>query len=160
MMEFLKSWILGVTAAALAVSLAQALTPEGTVKKVGKLVCGLVLLLAVVRPVVAVDPAALIPDWAGLGGLTQAEAGESGKEALKILIAQKTGAYIVDKGQSLGLRCEARVGVAQDGSGWPVPWEAEISGVWTAEQKRSLSRAVEEELGIPAQRQSFREEGT
>lgn len=159
-MEFLKNWILGITAAALAASLAQSLTPEGTVKKVGKLVCGLVLLLAVLRPVVSLDPAALVPDWAALEGLTQNDAEESGEEALKILIAQKTGAYIVDKGQSLGLQCEARVGVAQDGSGWPVPWEAEISGTWTAEQKKALSRAVEEDLGIPAQRQSFREEGT
>ena len=92
--------------------------------------------------------------------MTVEEAGQSGEEVMKTLIAQKAGAYIVDKGQSLGLQCEVRVGVALDGSGWPVPWEAEISGAWTAEQKKSLSRAVEEDLGIPAQRQSFREEGT
>ena len=78
---------------------------------------------------------------------------------MKILIAQKAGAYIVDKGQSLGLRCKAEVGVALDSSGWPVPWEAKISGTWTAEQKKALSQAVEKELGIPVQRQSFREEG-
>lgn len=156
----LKDWLLGVTAAALAVSLAQALTPEGTVKKIGRLVGGVVLLLAALRPLLDLDTL----DWKPFevsNHLPSAEvAGQSGEEVLKSLIAQKAGAYIVDKGQSLGLRCEARVGVAQDGSGWPVPWEAEISGVWTAEQKKSLSRAVEEELGIPAQRQSFREEGT
>ena len=156
----LKEWLLGVTAAALAVALAQALTPEGTVKKIGRLVGGLVLLLAATRPLLELGPV----DWRGLEilspAMTAEEAGESGQEVMKSLIAQKAGAYIVDKGQSLGLRCEARVGVAQDSSGWPVPWEAEISGVWTAEQKRSLSRTVEEELGIPAQRQSFREEGT
>lgn len=156
----LKEWLLGVTAAALAVALAQALTPEGTVRKIGRLAGGLVLLLAATRPLLGLGSV----DWPGLEALTPAmtaeEAGESGQEVMKSLIAQKAGAYIGDKGQSLGLRCEARVGVAQDGSGWPVPWEAEISGVWTAEQKRSLSRAVEEELGIPTQRQSFREEGT
>ena len=35
-MTMLKDWLLGVTAAALAVALAQALTPEGTVKKIGR----------------------------------------------------------------------------------------------------------------------------
>ena len=156
----LRDWLLGVTAAALAVALAQALTPEGTVKRVGRLVGGLLLLLAATRPLLG----AQFPDWRELEALSPAmtaeEAGESGQEVMRSLIAQKAGAYIVDKGQSLGLQCEARVGVAQDGSGWPVPWEAEISGTWTAEQKKALSRAVEEDLGIPARRQSFREEGT
>lgn len=156
----LRDGLWGVTAAALAVALAQALTPEGTVKRVGRLVGGLLLLLAATRPLLG----AQCPDWRELEALppamTAEEAGESGQEVMRSLIAQKAGAYIVDKGQSLGLQCEARVGVAQDGSGWPVPWEAEISGTWTAEQKKALSRAVEEDLGIPAQRQSFREEGT
>ena len=159
-MTGLKTWLLGVTAAALAVSLAQALTPEGTVKKIGRLAGGLVLLLAAVRPLTSWNGelpkgVSLAPD----PGLVE-EAAQSGEEAMKILIAQKVGAYIVDKGQSLGFSCRVEVEVAEDGSGWPVPWQAEISGEWTAQQKKALSQAVEEELGIPAQRQSFREEGT
>ena len=156
-MTGIKNWLLGITAAALAVSLAQALTPEGTVKKIGRLVGALVLLLAALRP---------LAGWGGtLPGtftLPEAEAQaewQEGEQVMKILIAQKAGAYIVDKGQSLGLRCKAEVGVALDGSGWPVPWEAETTGTWTPEQKKALSQAVEKELGIPVQRQSFREEG-
>ena len=156
-MTELKNWLLGLTAAALAVSLAQALSPEGTVKKVGRLVGALVLLLAALRPLTGwegtLPGAPAIPEAAVEGS------GQSGEQVMKILIAQKAGAYIVDKGQSLGLRCKAEVGVALDDSGWPTPWEAVISGNWTAEQKKALSRAVEEELGIPAQRQNFREEG-
>lgn len=159
-MTALKDWLLGVTAAALAVSLAQALTPEGTVKKIGRLVGGLVLLLAAVRPLMgweglSWESVSLSPDPAAVEA-----AGQSGDEMMKTLIAQKAGAYIVDKGQSLGFTCVAEVGVAEDSSGWPIPWEATISGEWTAQQKKALSQAVEAELGIPAQRQSFREEGT
>lgn len=159
-MNALKDWLLGVTAVALAVSLAQALTPEGTVKKVGRLVGGLVLLLAAVRPLMG---------WEGapLGGLSLSpdpaaveEAAQSGTQVMKTLIAQKAGAYIVDKGQSLGFSCSAEVTVAEDSAGWPIPWEATVSGEWTQAQKKALSQAVEDELGIPAQRQSFREEGT
>ena len=156
-MTELKNWMLGLTAAALAVSLAQSLTPEGTVKKIGRLVGALLLLLAALRPLVS---------WEGalfkLPALPEAAVEENargGEQVMKTLIAEKAGAYIVDKGQSLGFRCKAEVGVALDGSGWPVPWETVISGTWTVEQKKALSRAVEEELGIPAQRQSFREEG-
>lgn len=159
-MTALKDWLLGVTAAALAVSLAQALTPEGTVKKIGRLAGGLVLLLAAVRPLMSCEGAlpgsfSLAPDPSAVE-----EAAQSGEEVMKTLIAQKAGAYIVDKGQSLGFSCSAEVTVALDGSGWPIPWEATVSGTWSQPQKKALSQAVEAELGIPTQRQSFREEGT
>lgn len=156
-MTELKNWLLGLTAAALAVSLAQALTPEGTVKKIGRLVGALVLLLAALHPLVSWE--GVFPGPLELSETTVEEGRQEGEQVMKTLIAQKAGAYIVDKGQSLGFRCKAEVGVALDGSGWPVPWETTIWGTWTQEQKKALSRAVEEELGIPAQRQSFREEG-
>lgn len=159
-MNLLKEWLLGVTATALAVSLAQALTPEGTVKKIGRLVGGLVLLLSALRPLMGWEGAPLGSlSFAPVPGAVE-EAGRSVEEIMKTLIAQKAGAYIVDKGQSLGFSCGAEVTVALDGSGWPVPWEATVFGEWTPAQKKALSQAVEEELGIPAQRQSFREEGT
>lgn len=165
MTGFLRDWLLSVTACAFAAALAQALTPKGTIKKVAGLAGGLVLLLAVVRPVLTLDPAALLSQ-AGLPGEgsqagLRSEAAEKGEEVLKTLIAQKAGAYIVDKGQGLGCRVSwARVTAAEDGSGWPVPWSAEIAGSWTAEQRQALARAVEEELNIPAHRQSYQEEGS
>ena len=158
-MTVLREWLLGVVAAALAVSLAQSITPEGTVKKVGKLVGGLVLLLAAVGPVARVDPTALT-GFRTAWGYESAEAAQGGEEVLKILIAQKTGAYIVDKGQSLGCRVtEAQVTVAGDDGGWPVPQSVVVKGDWTAEQKEELSRAIAEELAIPASRQLFQKEG-
>ena len=50
MMGLLRDWLLGVTAAALLAALAQSLMPPGPVKKAGGLVCGLVLLWAVLSP--------------------------------------------------------------------------------------------------------------
>ena len=159
-MSVLKGWLLGVVATALAVALAQALTPDGTVKKVGRLVGGLVLLMAVAQPLLRLDPNQLAVAAAAYSGVEGEKEFSGGEEVLKTLIAQKAGAYIVDKGQSLGLACTAEVEVAPDASGWPIPWKATVSGQWSQTQKKELSQAVEEELGIPAQRQSFREEGT
>ena len=154
-MTVLKDWLLGVVAAALAVALAQAVTPEGTVKRVGRLAGGLVLTLAILRPLPYLGTASLsLPAFQTEGE----EAADPGTEPLKILIAQKAGAYIVDKGAQAGLSCTVAVTVAEDESGWPVPWSAEVVGEhFTGEQKAALSRAMEE-LDIPRERQSFRKE--
>lgn len=155
-MSVLKNWLLGVVAAALAVSLAQAVTPEGTVKKIGALVGGMILLLALVKPMLALDSAALADLSMEYTPRIREETNQ-GEQMMKSLIAQKTSAYIVDKGAALGLACAATVTVETDESGWPVPWAAEISGSWTPEQRETLREDLERELGIPASRQSYRE---
>ncbi len=157
-MSLIRAWLLQVAAAALVVAVAQALTPEGAIKKIVRLAGGMVLLLAVVRPVLGLEggslPALTFPAEA-------AETVSGGEEVLKTLIAQEAGAYIVDKGSSLGcLITGVEVTAAEDGSGWPVPWSVRLTGTWTEEQKRALTREVETGLGIPPDRQSYREEGT
>ncbi len=155
-MSFLREWLLGVVAAALAVALAQALIPEGAVRKAGRLVGGLVLLLAVVEPLTLWTPGELSLPGELAPSVEGAQTG--GEEVMKTLIAQKTGAYIVDKGSALGCPCTAKVTVAQDENGWSVPWSVELFGRWTPQAKKELSQVIAEQLGIPAQRQSFREE--
>lgn len=155
-MSFLRQWLLGITAAALAVALAQALTPEGTVKKLLRLTGGLVLLLAVVRPLKGLAPEALPRPGDLVPSVETAET--AGEEVMKTLIAQKVGAYIVDKGSALGCPCTAQVTVAEDGSGWAVPWSVEVRGQWTAQEKKELSQLIARELNIPEERQTFLEE--
>ncbi len=155
-MSFLREWLLGVTAAALAVALAQALTPEGTVKKLLRITGGLVLLLAVVRPLKGLAPQALPQPGELVPGVETART--AGEEVMKTLIAQKVGAYIVDKGSALGCPCTAKVTVAEDENGWAIPWAAELRGEWTDKGKRELSLAIARELDIPEERQTFLEE--
>lgn len=157
-MNLFRSYLMGVVSAAMAVAIAQALTPEGTVKRIGRLVGGIVLLLAVVKPLAGLSAggqALPVADW--LAPPVQTE--EDGAQAvLKELIARQTGAYIEDKGRTLGIKCTAQVAVAEGDGGWPRPWSAEVEGSWTGEGQRALARIMEEELAIPAERQSFREE--
>lgn len=155
-MGAVKDWLLSVTAAALIVALAQALVPEGAVKKIGALIGGMVLLTVLLRPVAALDLEELTR-WTAAYVPTEDTEINQGGQMMKSLIAQKTSAYIVDKGAALGLVCEAEVRVETDESGWPVPWEAEITGAFSREQRSALSQAVEEDLGIPPTRQYFRE---
>lgn len=55
----LKDWLLSLTAAALALSLAQSLLPGGTIGRIGALIGGLVLLLTALDPLLGKD----LPAW-------------------------------------------------------------------------------------------------
>ena len=57
MMGAVRSWLLAVIAASLLCAVAGALMPPGGVKRVGRLVCGLVLLGAVLSPATTLDAA-------------------------------------------------------------------------------------------------------
>ena len=52
-MTFLRSWLLSVTACAVLVSIVQQLTDDGTMKKIVRFVGGMVLMLAMLRPLLS-----------------------------------------------------------------------------------------------------------
>ena len=152
----MRQWLFLVTAACAVAARARALAPPGAGRTVVSLAAGMAVLLSAVGGLQSID--LLDVEW---DSVLTAEVPEmpAGDAALKSLIAQKTGAYIVDKGLSLGLECRVEVTVVSDASGWPIPWQIQVWGSWTPAQKEALQRAVEEELNIPAARQSFWEEG-
>lgn len=52
-MTFLRSWLLSVTACAVLVSIVQQLTDGGTMKKIVRFAGGMVLMLAMLRPLLS-----------------------------------------------------------------------------------------------------------
>ena len=56
MMELVGNWLTGVTAAAILCALANSLMPDGPVRRVGRLACGLAVLAAVLGPVLRLEP--------------------------------------------------------------------------------------------------------
>ena len=54
----MKTWLMRVIAAAILCTIAQDLSPKGSVKQVGRLVCAVVLLCVVLSPVKTLDMAA------------------------------------------------------------------------------------------------------
>ncbi len=113
MMGPVRSWLLGVTAAALVLALAEALAPEGGVKKVCRLAGGLALLLAAVGPVVNIlDGSALTQAVEGWKNRSQSyeQALEEQKDRFYLtIIEEETAAYVMDKARELGLECAAEV---------------------------------------------------
>ena len=157
MMDGVRSWLLGIVLTSLAGGLARQLAPQGKEQAMVRLVSGLLLALAILRPLAG-------SGWDGLeiaAGSFSLQSGEQAEiyrknqqEALSAIIAEKTEAYILDKANRLGLECTVRVSVEAGESGIPLPASATIRGAYSPE----LAECMEEEVGIPAQKQFWLEE--
>ena len=161
MMGLVRQWLLGVTAAALVLALAEALAPEGGAKRVCRLAGGLALLLAAAGPVTgALKGGALtgtLEGWRERTRAVERELEERNDRFYLAIIEEETAAYVMDKARELGIDCEAEVTYGYDEEGVPCPWEIAARGRWTQEQREELSRLLEEELGVPARRQYYEE---
>ena len=160
-MGFVRSWLLGVTAAALVLALAEALVPEGSVKKVCRLAGGMALLLAAAGPVLeALDGnllAGAVEGWRDRSQRYERELEENNERFYLAIIEEETAAYVMDKARELGFECAVEVTCGYDENGVPCPWEVAARGQWAPEQRARLERLLEEELGVPARRQYYEE---
>lgn len=155
MMEAVRGWLLTVISVSLLCAVASALMPPGAVRRVGKLVCGLVLLAAVLSPAGEVDTDVgrrwLEDYFAGLGRRTE-ELEETVDSQMKHIIEQECAAYIVDKAAQMGMECSARVECRAGEEGVYLPVRTEVSGSLTEEDRARLFQIVQEDLGIPKDR--------
>ncbi|MBE7003798.1 MAG: stage III sporulation protein AF [Ruminococcaceae bacterium] len=150
-MAFFQQWLLGVLACALLVSAAVQLCPEGSVKKIARFTGGLLLLLAMLRPLGEVSPELLgwdAPDYREAVAWLELELGRESERALADGIAEELGAYIEDKADSLGAEVSAEVTVTSRG-GAPAPERVTLHGAYNG----ALAEWIAAELGITEERQ-------
>ena len=145
-MAFLRQWLLGVVSCAFLVSLLDQLTPEGSVRKLARFSGGLVLILCMLRPLGTAEPRELALDLDGLSAdraaLEEQYRDVSG-QSLAAVIAERTGAYIEDKADELGLSVRAKVKTEEE-DGVPLPVSVTLYGTENA----ALADYIERELGI------------
>lgn len=156
MMEALGTWLLSVSATALAVSVLQALIPEGGLRRAATFTGGLLLLAVLLRPVLGADLSGLsdsLGDWTEQVETRQAELEQAQTDALAAGIEERTAAYISDKAAGLGLTVTVRVETETGEDGIPIPSAVEITGPRSA----ALAAYIADELGIPAERQTWKE---
>ena len=155
----MKSWLLGIVLTSLASGLARQIAPQGKEQSMVRLVSGLLLALAILRPLAGQNWEKLDLDTSALR-LQEAELADAYRknqqDALSAIIAEKTEAYIWDIANQLGLSCTATVTVSLSGGGVPLPESVVIRGPYSEE----LSGCLEEEVGIPAEKQIWLEEET
>ena len=157
MMESLRTWLSSIVAVTLLIAMAESLVPEGTMRRVAGFTGGLVLLLALVRPVLAGG----LPDltletekWTAAIEEQQESLSRQGEDALAARIAERTASYIWDKGAALGLEVKANVETRTGEAGLPVPERVELEGPYSKE----LADYITHELNIPPERQVWNEQ--
>lgn len=159
-MELLRQWLLGMIGTTILITIADCMMAQGAVKQVGKLVCGLVLLLMVVKPVLSLSEEVLLElntPWE-IGFAGEQEAMEKYyNHQMKTIIEQQLEAYIMDKATQLSPQTTVQVEceVAQDGV--IVPSLVVLVG---GEYQMELVEWIAQELGVSRDGIVWREEGS
>ena len=141
MMDGIRQWLLGVLAAAMALSLLYALLPKGAVRGAARATGGLILLLVVLGPLAGLDLSDLALRYEDLS---------RDMERQELGIQQRTAAYISEKAAQLGLSCRPRVETAwRDGVPYPSGVTLDIA------ENQALAEVLTDELGIPPSQQHW-----
>ena len=158
MVETLKEWVTSVVVVTMLLSVAQTLIPEGSIRKISSFTGGLILLVALLQPVLAVNLSGLeleIEEYGQTVRERREELEAAGKSELSDIIARRTAAYISDKADALGIAVTVEVIVEPEDTGVPIPVAAKLDGPLSEE----LASYMEQELGIPRERQVWKDEG-
>lgn len=160
-MDGVRSWLLTIISASILCALADSLMPAGAVKRVGRLVCGLVLLCTVLSPVASLDLEGG-QDWMGdyfsEVGEQKSELKEQVNEGMKIIIEQRFAAYIVDKAAEMGLTCTAQVSCREGEDGLYLPDKTQVYADLSDVDQSRMTRIIQEDLGVPLERQTYHSE--
>jgi stage III sporulation protein AF len=118
-----------------------------------------VLLLAVIRPLVGLDYQSLslaLAENRFQWDESAAEKGSAlGSDLMKSIIAEQTGAYILDKANALGVKCAVEVECKIGEENLPYPISVRIKGTLTDSQRDTLRREIEADFAIPAEMQLY-----
>ena len=158
MMGAVRGWLLAVIAVSLLCAVADALMPPGGVRRVGRLVCGLVLMGAVLSPVAELDVEGgrrWLEDYLASVHSREAELTQTVESQMKVIIEQEYAAYIVDKAAELGWTCTARVTCERSEEGLYLPVRTEVTGPQTAGVPAQLVQSIAEDLGVPEEAQVY-----
>ncbi|MBD5169975.1 MAG: hypothetical protein HDT20_07670 [Oscillibacter sp.] len=153
----MRSWLLGIVLTSLAGGLARQLAPQGKEQAMVRLIGGLLLTLAILRPLAGQDWERLDLKLGGFASQAEEQAQayrKNQQDAFSAIIVEKTEAYIWDKANQLGLDCTVTVTTAAGENGLPLPVSAVIRGPYS----EALARCIEEEVGIPAEKIIWQED--
>ena len=153
-MEAIQRWIVSVSAMALLTGLCRSLMLPGPARRVGGMVCALLLFTVLVAPVRQIRLERLgdaLTDWAGQYAGYSSALEETDRSLERSLIAQEAAAYLEDRAKALGCSCSAKVECSER-EGVSVPEAVTLTGSLNEEQREALRSAAVNELGLdPAQ---------
>lgn len=163
MTEAIQSWLLTMTGVALITTIASFFASGGSMKRVLKLIGGVAMAAAFLSPLLKFDfsaYAASLQLYNDSAAWDSAAAEETEKRLNRTIIESECSAYILDKA--------AQLGVPLTGAQVSVQWST-TDGVWYpsavtltqpagTEKSTVLADIIEADLGIPSERQEWRED--
>lgn len=156
MTELLRNWLFGLAGAAIVCSLATALTPEGRWRKITGLVCGVVMVIALISPLKdfnVSDYGSQLSEYRNAADKAAGRSEEISESLNRTYIQEECEAYILDKAADLNAGVRTEVTARWDTGGWWYPYEVKIVGDCGEAVKNKLTAVIEADLGIPAERQ-------
>ena len=153
-MQSLRDYIMGISAAAMICGITLGLAGSSKMQPLLKLVCGIVLTLAAVRPVLSISGERfqrICVEYEQEAENACQEGTRLARQQREQCIIESTRTYILDKARELGL--DVQVQVALDQQEPPVPECVWIQGKLDFSTQRALSRILTEELGISQENQ-------
>ena len=145
-MGVLRGWLLTLVAVSILCALAQSLMPDGPVRQVGRLACGMVLLCCILWPGTGLDRSWLT-EWEFLTGVEEARLEGWVTDRRKELIEERCAAYIQNTARENGISCTLRVACSPEGELF-LPREAWVMGELTEEEWSWLCARLREQLGV------------
>lgn len=139
------------------------LCPDGGGKRVASVLCTAVLSLAVLTHLGGMHREDFLPESTGIEDTERwiEESGAAaGMELSRRYLQEEYAQYISSRASAFGMQMpEVKMTLMQDANGQWLPYAAELSAVGTARQREALTGALQEELGIPPERQVWHEPG-
>lgn len=158
MIETMRQWLISVTCAALIAALAESLMEKGGAGQIGKLVCAMVLVCVMLRPVLAVDgpnPSETLDAIYARIQEKETVLQEHRRTMLKTLIERDSAAYIVDKAAEFGIVCQVQMECVSGEGGIWVPYSVHITGQMEDDHREKLTGVIQNELGILPEHQVY-----
>ncbi len=158
MTSFLSSWVLRLVGAAAVSAAAASVAPKGKTKAVVRLVCGALMVAALLGVAADIDPDA-VSDSAREYSEQAEEAAraisERNDSITAAIIEETSAAYILDKGRQLGADVSsASVRAVMEDGQWRLK-SASVRGTFTQTQREELSLYMSGELGIDTDLQEW-----
>lgn len=151
MISVMKEWLLGVIAAAVCLSILDAMVPKGAMKGIAKVTGGLAMFLVLLRPWTHLD----MRDWDWRYQEYQQQIDgqidiyrQDYLQQMESIIERETGAYISKKAEQMGIACSVDVETDVEND-VPVPTSVRID----IQKNNVLADWIETELGISQTKQ-------
>lgn len=163
MTEAIQGWLFTMTGVAFVTTIASFFASSGSMKRVLKLIGGVAMAIALLSPLLKFDFAAYAASlqlYDSSAAWDSAAVEETEKRLSRTIIESECSAYILDKAAQLGVPLSsAQVSVqwsTTDGVWYP--YAVTLTQPVGVEKSAALENMIEADLGIPSERQEWRED--